>query len=366
VSRDGDSVHRPGTAQPERLLDFRSGGWVLLLSGVLVVAVIVWRLTVILPTLQHRSSIDPHNIDSYGFDLSTLLVSRDVLVSGGFARDALPAMNAPAALPAAVAKDGEKWGGARKLISADRIIAVEVAGQARAYPLWILIWHEVVNDTLGGRPIAVTYSPLCDSAVVFERQVGDETLEFGVSGLLCNSNLVMFDRRPQREQESLWSQLQMRAIAGPAARARTRLRVLPSTIMPWPEWRAAHPEGTVLLPDPGRRDRYKKSDAYDTYFKEHGLRFPVAPLPPSDGQPPKTPIVALATADGDWRVLRIAEIVENSGAGGAWTTQVGGYAARFRTGGKPPTAWVQLDEPLPEGLKVVHSFWFAWYAAQAQ
>jgi hypothetical protein len=211
-------------------------------------------------------------------------------------------------------------------------------------------------------PIAVTYSPLCDSAVVFDRRHNGETLEFGVSGLLCNSNLVMFDRRPQRADESLWSQLQMRAIAGPAAADGARLGVLPSTIMPWPDWRAAHPQGTVLMPDPGRLARYKKSDAYDTYFREHSLRFPVDPLPPYDGRPAKTPMIALGTAHGEWRVLSIAEIIDQAGEQHEWTMLLGDAAVHFRTGGKPTTAWVP-PEGQPDGLRVVHSFWFGWYAA---
>ena len=90
------------------------------------------------------------------------------------------------------------------------VIALEIDGDARAYPLRVLIWHEIANDVVGSVPVAVTYCPLCNSAVVFERNLGDETLEFGVSGKLRNSDLVMYDRTSQ----SWWQQFTGEAIAG--------------------------------------------------------------------------------------------------------------------------------------------------------
>ena len=116
-------------------------------------------------------------------------------------------------------------GHGRFLVPGDLVIGLSLHGEARAYPLEILALHEVCNDTLGGEPILVTYQPLCDSAVVFERRVDGHTREFGVSGLLYNSNLLMYDRHPEQPQdESLWSQLQFRALAGPAAAQHATLR----------------------------------------------------------------------------------------------------------------------------------------------
>ena len=106
-------------------------------------------------------------------------------------------------------------------------------GIARAYPLRLLNWHEVINDTLGGQPVAITYSPLCDSSVGFRRMVADKVQEFGVSGLLLNSNLIMYNRQSGAADESLWSQLQCRAIAGPAAASQQTLEVLPIAVVSW-------------------------------------------------------------------------------------------------------------------------------------
>jgi len=131
------------------------------------------------------------------------------------------------------------------LADEDLVIGIEVNDEARAYPLRILNVHEIVNDEVGGRPVAVTYCPLCRSGLVFDRRVGDATLSFGVSGKLVNANLVMYDR----ETETYWSQLDGEAIVGPLVPR--ELTLIPSTITTWDEWRRAHPETRVLSRDTG-------------------------------------------------------------------------------------------------------------------
>ncbi len=344
------------------MLDFRSGGWVLLLAGLLALAVVAWRLAAIIPTIGHaRSGPDGAHVETFGFDLSNLRVPRSLFVAGGFNPDSLRAIDDPQTIAAGEIKAGEKLGGARKLVSADRVIAVEFGGEARAYPLWLMNWHEIVNDTVGGRAIAVTYSPLCDSAVVFDRRIGDEVLRFGVSGILYNSNLVLFDRREQRSRESLWSQLEARAIAGPAAGSDTSLRVLPCRVMPWPAWRDANPSGRVILPQPNMARAYKR-DAYSTYFNHERVDFPVDPMPPLDGPSRKSPTLALRCADGPWTVLHVSELIARGGA--ATTVDVGGQAIPIQFSSRPPAAWVAPGAALPDDLQCIQSFWFAWYAAQ--
>ncbi len=307
------------------MLDFRSGGWVLLLAGLLSVAVVVWRVSVW--SKGGRAVGDGRNVETYGFDLSTCLIPRDQIIAVGLPKDGLPALTNPSTIPAATVHARMKLAGVRKLVPSDRVIGLEINGVGRAYPLWVLIWHEVVNDTLGSQPIAVTYSPICDSAVVFDRRVGDELLEFGVSGLLYNSNLLMYDRRPGGTGESLWSQLQFRAVAGPAAEQGRALRILPAGIVTWSAWRARYPDTSVVLPDP-RRARVYKNDPYRGYFATDTLHFPVEPLPPEGSYDLKTRIVALRT-DDHWEVVPAG------------------------TFGDPTDL---------QGRTAVHAFWFAWYA----
>ena len=124
-------------------------------------------------------------------------------------------------------------------------MAVEIDGDARAYPVQMLIWHEIVNDTVGGIPVAVTYCPLCNSAVAYDRRVGERVLDFGTSGLLWNSALVMYDR----QTESLWSHFTGDAIAG--VLTGTELDTFPVATVSWRAWRDAHPDGLVLSRDTG-------------------------------------------------------------------------------------------------------------------
>jgi hypothetical protein len=125
------------------------------------------------------------------------------------------------------------------------VIALQIEGEAKAYPLAILIWHEIANDTVGGLPVAVTYCPLCNSAIVFSRRVGDETLTFGVSGNLRNSDLIMWDRQTQ----SWWQQFTGEAIVG--VYTGTELTMLPSQIVAFGDFAAAFPSGAVLSRETG-------------------------------------------------------------------------------------------------------------------
>jgi hypothetical protein len=145
---------------------------------------------------------------------------------------------------------------------ADRepVVAVVLGGEARAYPVQILTWHEIVNDEVGGRPVTITYCPLCNSAVAFSREVDGRTLEFGVSGKLYKSALVMFDR----QTDSLWLHFEGRAIQGPLTG--TRLDLIPVQLLSFGQWRREHPDGVVLSRDTGHTRPYGENpyEFYDT------------------------------------------------------------------------------------------------------
>jgi hypothetical protein len=130
------------------------------------------------------------------------------------------------------------------------VIALEINGDARAYPLAILTWHEIANDVVGGVPVAVTFCPLCNSAIVFDRRVGDETLRFGVSGLLRNSDMVMWDDRTQ----SFWQQFTGEGIVG--AYTGVELEIIPSLVIGFGTFADEYPDGTVLSRDTGRTRSY--------------------------------------------------------------------------------------------------------------
>ncbi|MCZ2401397.1 MAG: DUF3179 domain-containing protein [Phycisphaerae bacterium] len=342
-----------------RRLDFRSGGWVLLLAACLALAILAWQLIwFVLPVSGSRAVGDGRDVDSYGFHLDDCLVPRERLVAAGFPKDGLRALLDPPPI-STQEMDEQRLGRGSFLTPADRVIGVEIAGQARAYPLRIMIWHEVANDTLGGLPILVTCNPLCDAAFVFDRRVEGETLEFGVSGLLYNSNLLMFDRRGSPGDESLWSQMQARAVAGPAARRGAELRLLPCALTTWKEWRSAHPQTDVLRPDPARKQVYKR-EAYSTYAASPRLQFPVAPLPSVPETQLKAPCIGLRVAGGAWRVFSIAAPSGERPAGPQTVSLVlDGRTVTLRHQRHPPVAWLATHE---DDVEVAYGSLFAWYA----
>jgi len=128
----------------------------------------------------------------------------------------------------------------RFLAPREPVIAVEVSGEVRAYPIEILIWHEIVNDEIGGVPLAVTFCPLCNTALVFDRRVDGRTLDFGTTGNLRHSDLVMYDR----QTESWWQQFGGEGIVGRYTGA--RLEQVPARIVAWEDFERSHPEGLVL------------------------------------------------------------------------------------------------------------------------
>lgn len=167
------------------------------------------------------------------------------LISGGPPKDGIPSINAPKFVTIA---DASAW-----LDGQEPVVALNIEGTARAYPLQILTWHEIVNDEMAGVPIAVTFCPLCYAAIAFDRRIEDKTYSFGVSGMLRHSDMIMFDR----ETETLWQQLSGEGIIGDLTG--TILKALPAQIISFDQFVAAYPEGDVLSKDTGHRRDYGRN-----------------------------------------------------------------------------------------------------------
>jgi hypothetical protein len=187
----------------------------------------------------------------------------------------------------------------------------------------VLVLHELINDTVGGVPVAVTWTPLCGAAVVFDRRVDGEgavAVEFGVSGLLLDSNSIFFDRRKELKQESLWPQLALKAVSGP--RVGQAMKLVPFELTTWETWRTKHPDTQVVM-GLRRRKREYGSDPYNTYLHNDDVKFPVDPLWDNQKVPRKTELV-LTSEDGKaWK----AEPLAGSDAGPAANERV--YAFLF-------------------------------------
>jgi hypothetical protein len=175
-------------------------------------------------------------------DFSKHSVSYREILSGGPPKDGIPAIDNPKFISAA---EADAW-----LKPNEPVILFEAGGEARAYPIQILIWHEIVNDTVGGVPITVTFCPLCNTAIAFERTVEGRVLDFGTTGRLRFSNLIMYDR----QTESWWQQATGTAIAGELTG--TQLVLRPAAIIAWSDFKAAHPNAQVLSRDTGFTPRY--------------------------------------------------------------------------------------------------------------
>ena len=175
-----------------------------------------------------------------GFDLSNSSLPPEEIIRGGPPRDGIPALTDPKMIAA---------GDANFLKPADRIVGITLKGQSRAYPISILNWHEIVNDNIDGQQYAVTYCPLCGTAVAFDATIDGDSTEFGVSGLLYNSDVLLYDR----DTESLWSQILSEAVSG--ERIGSKLTLLPVSHTTWRDWREKHPDTLVLSDDTGHLSR---------------------------------------------------------------------------------------------------------------
>ncbi len=286
-----------------------------------------------------------------GFNLTNCFIPADQILRGGPPRDGIPALTRPKTVPAEEAT---------YLHPDDIVVGVEIGGQARAYPLRILVWHENVNDMLDGKPIAVTYCPLCNSAVVFDRKVAGQVREFGISGLLWNSNVLLYDR-PSGGKSSLWSQAAMRAVCGPAAEKGLELEALPSQMVTWEAWRKERPAATVLGRQTGYRRDYD-SNPYRDYFSSQRLMFPVgASRRDLEPYPNKEQMVVIRVGE-KIKGYPLSEIAAGAGTDAVLTERFNGAQIRLEYGHEEQTVGVSLKEQPPEGrhFGVAYMFWFAW------
>jgi len=190
------------------------------------------------------------------------------IVWGGVLVDGIVSLDRPAMIGAAQAD---------YLLAEDLVFGVAINGDIRAYPLRILGWHEMMNDVVGGVPVALAYCTLCGSGILFEtvRENGKPPHRFGTSGLLYRSNKLMFDRGTR----SLWNQFTGRPVAGPLSKTGTALKTRPMVLTTWADWRARHPKTTVLALETGHDRDYGpgagKGTAYLRYDDSPDLMFPV-------------------------------------------------------------------------------------------
>lgn len=256
-------------------------------------------------------------------------------------RDAIPAILEPVFAPVREV---------RFLSDDARVLVVEIARDARAYPLAFLDRHELVNDIVGGTPVLVTWCPLCGSSMVYEREVEGEVLTFGVSGYLWKSDVLMYDH----QSESFWSQLHQGAVAGP--RTGTPLTVLPSRVTSLDAFRRERPGGKVLRGGRGMRPpaAYAQSP-YAGYADTPKVWFPVGDI--RDDLPVKAEVIGLLVGED---ALAVSLETLRAAPDGRVEVRVG--EERYVLTYDPVGDAVRAVDA--EGAPVVATrlFWFAWQA----
>lgn len=266
------------------------------------------------------------------------IVDPEKIVSGGPPKDGIPSIDSPKFVSV---EEADRWIEDNELVLA--IIYKEVE---RVYPLQIMVWHEIVNDKIAGDPILITYCPLCGSGIAYERRIDGEEVEFGTSGKLYNSNLVMYDRRT----DSYWTQIDGLAVVGEL----TGRRLTPVSIdtVVWRDWKKEHPDSGVLSQDTGLSRPYGR-DPYGSYYEDSFLLFPVEER--DDRIHPKTVIFGIEV-NGIYKAYKEDDLKELK----TIEDTVGGVKIRIER----DEAGVVKITNLETGEEIVkeRDFWFAWYA----
>ena len=278
-----------------------------------------------------------------GFDLKNSQIAAGNIHQGGPAKDGIASIDKPKFVTTTQATF---------LKENDRVLGVVRRGEARAYPIKILNWHEIVNDRIRGQGVAITYCPLCGTGMVFLSQVNTKNkrmaLQFGVSGLLYNSDVLLYDR----ETQSLWSQILGKAVNGPLAG--TPLQSIPVAHIRWQDWKKQHPQTKVLSTDTGYSRNYNQSP-YQGYDNNRSIFFPLSAK--SNRYHPKERVLGVCIKER-CKAYPFAELSLSGKR--SITDNFGGQSLKINF--DPDNRDGQVVDRTGKVLSSVNGFWFAWFA----
>src|SRR3989344_5310393 len=270
------------------------------------------------------------------------LVHPSKIIGGGPPKDGIPSIDNPKYVSV---EEANEW-----IADNELVLAITYKGVQRVYPLQILVWHEIVNDKIAGDPLLITYCPLCGSGIAFERtiELGGKRVEteFGTSGKLYNSNLVMYDRKT----DTYWTQIDGLAIVGEL----TEQELIPVSIdtVVWRDWKKAHPDSEVLSQNTGFARQYGK-DPYGNYYEDSFLIFPVEKQ--DDRIHSKTVIFGIEV-NGQYKAYKEEDLIEKE----VIIDIVNGVNVKVE---RDEAGTVKITD-VDTGKEIVkeRDFWFAWYA----
>jgi hypothetical protein len=292
----------------------------------------------IIPVLGLFTTEKSMAVSKNGFVLDDTSIPIDEIVNGGPGRGGIPAINKPKF----VIPDNASF-----LSPEDRVLGVSLTGIARAYPVRILNYHEVVNDAFHDTSIVITYCPLCGSGMAFYGSITNRRLIFGISGLLYNSDVLLYDLQTQ----SLWSQIEGAAVSG--AMNGTKLIPIPVSHTTWRDWKARHPNSQVLSTETGFRRDYRK-DPYPGYASSTKTLFPVAARSRKYRQ--KALVMGLEVR-GHFKAYPFEELKRTPGQ---FTDEFQGEKFQIHYDDENRSARI-FDKEGSE-MHSVTAYWFAWYA----
>ena len=282
-------------------------------------------------------AVTESNREIFVTDGSRHSIPLNEILSGGPGKDGIPSIDNPEFLAVSEADFME---------DSDIGLGLTLNGESRFYPYRILVWHEIVNDVVGGEPVLVTYCPLCATGIVFERKVNGVAEEFGVSGRLWQSNLLMYNRSANVADESLWSQVLGEAVVG--VHTGTKLKIVRSDVVRWGEWKEAHRDTVVLSQNTGASRNYAR-DPYGDYYTNESVSFGATfnddRLHPKD-------LVHGIEIDGQHKAY-----YDNALEGTVTDTFAGKTIEIVRSESNQLT-FTADGEPLP----TIPGFWFSWLA----
>ncbi len=276
-----------------------------------------------------------------GFDISNSIIPTNEILHGGPPRDGIPALSNPRMI------SNEKAG---FLQGRDRVIGIEINGEAKAYPIGILNWHEIVNDRVGGQAVAITYCPLCGTGVAFDATIDGKVTEFGVSGLLYNSDVLLYDRN----SESLWSQIMRKAISG--EKVGQRLKSLPIQHTTWQHWLTQYPDTLVLSDDTGYSRDYRRNP-YAGYEKSRATYFAVNNQAPETYHP-KEEVLGIEV-NGEFKAYPFVELDKLGKS--SFEDEFNGSRYRVHWNAESRSARVTANGSA-SAPDAIQGFWFAWFA----
>lgn len=290
-------------------------------------------LTEVEPDLSNSAVIPEELKRDFGLtDWSIVDSKLQGAVSGGPGKDGIPSIDTPTFLPIASFDHPDSV----------QAIVMNDGDDIKVYPYNILTWHEIVNDTVNGVPVAVTFCPLCGSAIVFDRRVDNEALTFGVSGFLLESNMIMFDR----ENEALWQQSTGRALAG--RDSNTELQLAPFQLMTMGEIKNMYPQALVLSEDTGHPRDYGRNP-YAGYEDSEGYYF--APSR-EDARYPSKMIFVVSRYGGEIFGIPLPELADGAG----FELSVGGDTIEVER----LSETITITDPRGEQLPFYFEMWFSF------